>query len=535
MRTRRMILVVLALAMVATACGGDSTTDTSAGATDTTTGTTADAGGTADATRFVFANPFPIFDLDPASAFSTEHVVLQNVYESLTRFNPPGSAEQVSGVLAESWESNADATVWTFNLRPGVTFHDGAPLDADAVIASLNRTLDLGLGASFILFPIDSMEAVDDLTVQFNLAYPAPLDLVMSATYGAYIISPNAIEQDADWFGAGNDAGSGPYTISSYSPSENTVLTRYDDYWGGWSDGQIETIDIQLVEDPVLAEQMMRGGEADFTYNLPFDIYASLDAVDGLEVVRAQSMQNLFGLLNHERLSPEVREALVLSFPYDDVADNLYGGEGQRSMGIIPQAMWGSDPNLAVPDTDLDRAAAILSDAGVTDLSLTYSYDAGTTEQQQIGEVWSANLATIGVELILEPLTFDARWEIQKADPAAAADVFVMVWFPTFVTPYDFLFSLFRSEEEPFFNLGYYSNPDFDFLIDDADALSGTDRDGAIELFRQAQEMLVADSSAVFMIDIPDVNLISSSIDGYVPNPAYTNVVRFYDLTRTAG
>ena len=71
-------------------------------------------------------------------------------------------------------------------------------------------------------------------------------------------------------------------------------------------------------------------------------------------------MTNLTGLLNHVRLSPEVREALVLSFPYDDVVTSLYGGESTRAQGIIPQAVFGSS-QLDLPDTDLDAAAAILA------------------------------------------------------------------------------------------------------------------------------------------------------------------------------
>jgi len=538
MKLRRLIVIFSVLTMVLAACSSDSaettvTTDTGGTAdSETTSGETIEPGDSAGSTHFVYANPFPVFDLDPSSSFSSEHVVLQNVYETLTRFNPPGSSEQLSGVLAESWESNEDATVWTFNLRDGVTFHDGETMNADAVIASLQRSLDLGLGASFIFFPIDSMEATDELTVVFNLAYPAPMDLVMSSNYGAYIMSPSAVGEGSDWFNEGNEAGSGPYTISSYTAGEGVMLSQYQEYWGGWNDGQIATVDIQLVEDPVLAEQMIRGGDADYTYNLPHDIYGSLAAEGSLDVVRGQSMTNLFGMLNHVTLSPEVREAIVLSFPYDDVANNLYGGEGSRALGIIPQAMWGADPDLAVPATDLDQAASILEDAGVSDLSLTLSYDAGTTEQQQIGEVWAANLATIGVDLVLEPLTFDARWEIQQADPEAAADIFMMFWFPTFVTPYDFMFSLFRSEEFAFFNLGYYANPDFDLLIDDADAVSGVDREAAIALFQEAQEILIADNAAVFMLDIPDVGVMNTEVSGHVPNPAYTNVVRFYELSR---
>lgn len=550
---KSLLIVMIAITVFAAACGNDDSSSepdvsddaaTDEGAVDD--GTTED-GATDESTSddppvdepsdgpsasFVYAMPFGIFDLDPSSSFGTENIVLQNVYETLTVYNPPGSDELLSPGLATSWESKEEATVWTFNLRPDVTFHDGTPMTAESVVASLNRTIDLGLGAAFIFFPVLDIVALDELTVEFTLEFPAPLDLALSSNYGAYIMSAEASAQSSDWFNAGNAAGTGPYTITSFDPVGSTLLTAFDGYWGGWESDQIAEVDVRLVEDPVLAEQLVRNGDADYTYNLPFDSYNALEGVDGVSVVRGVSMTNLFGLLNHERLSPELREALVLSFPYDDVASALYGGEATRAKGIVPRTVWGAANDLVPPETDLDAAAALVAAAGAEGTQLTYSYDAGTVEQEQIGEVWKAQLATIDIDLVLDPLTFDARLEIAQSDPANAQDIFTMFWFPTFVTPMDFLFSLFATEEEPFFNLGYYSNDDFDAAIFDADAITATDLDGAVELFQQAQRILVEDNAAVFMLDVPDVSVIASDVSGHVPNPAYSNVVRFYQLTR---
>ena len=570
MRLRTQILVAAAVALIAVSCSSGTDEESPGGTgsevgqtgtaedgtapadtTDTGSASEADTGTTdpettgpepsepearadepASDVRFVYSMPFSFSDLDPSSAFSAEHWLLQNVYETLTRFeNPEGPAdEQLVGVLAESWSSNDDATVWTFNLREGVTFHDGAPLTAEAVRGALQRTIDLGLGAAFILAPIESIDVVDELTITFNLAYSAPLDIIMSAGFAAYIMSPDSAGQDNAWFNQGNGAGTGPYTFESYDHAGSTILVRYDDYWGGWQEGQIDIAEFRLIEDPVLSEQLVRQGEADYTFNLPFEVYDSLEQEPGLEVVRGASMTNLFGLLNHRRLSPEVREALVLSFPYNDVVGALYGGQGSRAHGMIPRTVWGFDPDLALPQTDLDRAGEILEAAGETGLTLTYSIDSDTNEQQQIAEVWRANLATIGVDLVIEPLTFDTRWQKAMADPDGAQDIFTMFWFPTFVTPYDFLFSTFHSEDEPFFNLGYYSNETFDQLIDDADVLSGTDREAAIEMFQEAQRILVEEHAGVFMLDVPTAEVIGNQFSGYVANPAYSQVVWFYDL-----
>ena len=540
MKLRTLLALLLAFGLFAAACGGsDDPTSESTEAAETdgdadgdAEAVAADDAAAAGGDTFVYANPFSFFDLDPSTSFGTENIVLQNVYETLTVYNPPGSAELLSPGLAESWESSDDSMMWTFTLRDGVTFHDGTPLTSADVIASFDRTLGLDLGAAFILYPVIDMVAVDDLTIEFTLEWPAPLDLALSSNYGAYIMSADAVAQDSEWFNAGNAGGTGPYTLASHDPAGSTVLAAYDGYWGGWDGDEITDVEVRLVEDPVLAEQLIRNGDADYAYNLPFDSYGALEGADGVEVVRGVSMTNLFGLLNHERLSAELREALVLSFPYDDIVAALYGGEATRAAGIVPSSVWGAATDLTLPETDLTRAAELVTAAGAEGSQLTYSYDAGTVEQQQIGEVWKANLATIGIDLVLDPLTFDARLEIAQADPANAQDIFTMFWFPTYVTPYDFMFSLFRSEELPVFNLGYYSNEDFDFLIDDADALTATDLDTAIELFAEAQQTLIDDNAAVFMVDVPDVSVISDDVSGYVPNPAYSNVVRFYELSR---
>ncbi len=538
MRIGTKLCVAVAVALLAAACSSGSddadVADTPAPADEAPTTEPVEAEPDVSGANFVYANPYTLGDLDPSSAFSNENALLQNVYETLTRLADPEASDEVSGVLAELWTSNADATEWTFTLRDGVTFHDGAPLTAAAVRDSLQRTIDLGLGAAFILAAVESMEVPDERTITFKLAWPSPLDLILSSQYSVYVLCPSAVGNDAAWFNEGNACGTGPYAIEEHDPAGSTVLARFDDYWGGWSDNQVSTVEMRLIEDPVLAEQLVRNGDAHFTYNLPFDVYDSLGQASDVNVLRSLSMTNLFGMLNTRRLSPEIREALVLSFPYDDITASLYGGEAVRARGIVPLTVWGSSPDLEIPETDLERARQLIVDAGADGLTVTYSFDAGATEQQQIGEVWKANLSTIGVNLELEPLTWDARWEKAQADPDAAQDVFTMFWFPTYVTPYDFLFSTFHSEEEPFFNLGYYSNETFDALIDEADAISGTDRDAASELFRQAQELLIAEHAAVFMLDVPAVNVMRAEFSGHVPNPAYNEVVWFYEL-RTAG
>lgn len=486
----------------------------------------------------IYAHTSTFPDLDPSPGLSNENVVTVNVYETLTFYNPPGSVETVSPKLATSWEASEDALTWTFNLLEGVKFHDGTDFNAEAVKFSIERTMEIGLGAAYIYAPVEEIEVVDDLTVRFHLSFALPMDLVLSSGYGAWIMSPTAVaDKDSDWFNEGNDAGTGPYTIQSYEVGQRLVISRFDDYWGGWEEGQFDTVVFDIIEDPTVAEQMIRSGEADFTYNLPFENYAALSEVEGVTVDITPSFQNLLALLNHRKPptdDPLVRQALAYSFPYDKVVENLYAGLGTQARGTIPAGMWGHDPGLTQYTYDLDKAAELLAEAGFPDggFEVTYTYVAGDLDEQQVGELWRAELAKLGVDLEVQGLQWEAQWDLAINNPEGAQDAFSFYWWPDYVTPYGFLFGMFHSEEEPFFNLGYYSNAEFDELIDMGNEVSGVDIDKATEMFIEAQEMLVEDAAAVFILDLPDVHVIRSDIQGYVNNPAYPHVVFWYDLSR---
>jgi len=480
-----------------------------------------------------FASPSTFPDIDPSSSFSGENVAMANIYETLTFYTPDNTVEPK---LATSWDVGDDGLSWTFNLREGVSFHDGTPMNAEAVKASLERTISLGLGAAFIYDPVANIEIVDDLTIKLDLTYEAPMDLVLSSGYSAYIMSLEASSQEGgDWFNAGNDGGTGPYTVQSYSPGETLVLTAYEGYWGGWEEGQFGTVVFDMIEEPTLREQMIRSGDADFTYNLPSDSYASLESQEDLIVDTTPSFQMLYGLLNTQQAPLDdvrVRQAVSLAFPYDVIIDNLYGAKGSAAMGAVPSGMWGALESGS-GSYDLEQAQALLVEAGQEEgFDLSYTYAAGDLEQQLVGELWKAELAKLNINLELEGLTWEAQWEQGQSGPEGAQDIFTMYWWPTYVTPYDFLFSMFHSEEEPFFNLGYYNNPEFDTLINDANTLSGTDKAAATAKFQEAQAILNEDAAGVFMVETPDVHVIRSDINGYVNNPAYPHVVFWYDLSR---
>jgi peptide/nickel transport system substrate-binding protein len=490
---------------------------------------------------FVYAQGPTFPDIDPSISFSNDSVVVSNAYETLTFYNPPGSEEVLSPGLATRWESNEDATEWTFYLRKGVKFHDGTDFNAEAVKYSIERTMTMGMGAAFIWDPVEEIQVVDDYTVKFKLKYAAPLDLIAAAGYGAWIFSPTCTEAQgekaSEWFNEGHDCGSGPYMIESRELGTRLVMTHFQDYWGRWKKDQFDEIVFEIVVDPVVRQHMLEVGAADMAYDLARENWATLDASDDVTVYVNPSFQNLFGLFNMKKEPTNnklVRQALSYAFPYQQFIEGAMLGQATQSHGPVPAGMWGYSEDLFQYTYDLDKARELLAEAGYSEggFDLLMTYNVGDPDQKQVGELWKAELAKLGINLEVRAMEWEPQWDLAMSDPMAAQDIFVFYWWPTWITPYDFLFNMFHCEEEILFNLGYYCNPEFDEIIDRANELTGSDREEAERLFIEAQKILIEDAAAMFFYDRPNNHELRADIKGYADNPAYPHVVFVYELWR---
>jgi len=542
------VIVVIVMSILVTQCAPKPVTEATIPVTEATSPTTAANTPTTEVTTppevsrkaiFVYAHPSDLPNLDPARSNSNDSVVTSNCYETLTFYNPPGSTDILSPELATRWESNDDATEWTFYLRKGVTFQDGTTFNADAVKYSISKTKEIGEGSSYIWDPVTEIEVVDAYTVKFKLSYAAPLDLIASTGYGAWIYSPTAYDQQpTEWFNEGNCAGTGPYMIESYERGSRLVMTRFENYWGGWQPGQFEKIIFEIIQDPTILQQKIESGDADFTYRIPPDNIANIKANhQDIVVYTNPSFQNLVGLLNTKKPpldNPLVRHALSYSFPYEQFIQGVMGERATQARGVVPKGMWGHGDDLFQYSYDFDKAKELLTQAGLPNggFKLVMTYSSGDLDEQQLGEVWKAELAKLGIELDVQGMTWEAQWDLAKSDPLKAQDIFVMYWWPDLVSPFTFLNAMFHSEKSILWNLDYYSNPKYDQLVDTGNVMAGTDRQQATELFIQAQQILLDDAVSLFFYDLSNTHLARSDVKGFVDNPAYPHVVFVYKLSR---
>lgn len=491
-----------------------------------------------------YASNSPMVTLDPSTEFSNSILVLQNVYQTLTFYN--STSKSVEPLLATNWTSNANGTVWEFNLKQNVTFYDGTPFNASAVVFSVDRTMRLGQGAAYIWSPVKSVYAISEYKVGFDLNYSANLPLIASAGYAAYIMSPNirsvynlpSNESLATWFNDGHTDGTGPYYVSSWSPQTEVVLKKFDNYWGGWNSSKFSEAIIQIVSNSATREQMVTSsGSTVVTSYVPYTDIAGLQNNSNVKVYVSHSYQNLIAFYNNLTFPTNntlVREALSYAWPYQSIINSTLMGFATQSRGPIPVGMWGHDNNLTQYSYNLTKARQLLKEAGFANgtgiPTLTLTYTAGDPYEQASATLFQNALAQLNITLKVEPLVWTQQWSLATSNPSQAQNIFVMYWWPTYPTPYDWLVNLFHSAWPPAFNLAYWNNTTFDNLIDTANSLEGTNITQAIALYDQAQQILMNYTPASFLFDMDDVYIVSSGIHGFTSNPAYETVTWFYDL-----
>jgi len=209
----------------------------------------------------------------PAGGFYPNGGILNQITDKLTWQNP--KTLQVEPWIAESWSSNADKTEYTFKIRPGVTFSDGTPLDANAVAKNFD-TYGLGnkaqrLPISEVINNYDHSEVIDPLTVKFYFKKPSPGFLQGTATIGSGLVSLSTLQRTFDQLGdARHIIGSGPFVVSDEKLGREVDLTARKDYqWGPKNIAQQGPANLDGIKFIVTPEDSVRigallAGQADF-------------------------------------------------------------------------------------------------------------------------------------------------------------------------------------------------------------------------------------------------------------------------------
>ena len=488
-----------------------------------------------------YAIPWGFETLDPSASSEIEMVVLMNAYETLT-YTPEYDTQLVLPLLATSWESNEDSTEWVFHLREGVKFHDGSEFTAEAVQYSYERTYAMELGASYLLDPIVEYIIVDDYTIKIICSYPTPMDIIAASAYGVYIMNPRVVAEEAhdsgDWFNEGNDAGTGPYVIESYAVGERTLMKKFEDYWDGHKPRSFDRVIVEIIEDAVVLQQSLEGGESDIAWGVPTENRELLESNPDINAV----LENTFIVhmihINTQKAPLDnklVRQAMAYTYPYDDFIEFGLSGLGLDAITLVPKGAWGYCDTCFKYTYDLDKARDLLSEAGYPEGGLEFEaiVFTGSYVKEQALELWRGELAKVGIDLTITPMNGEAAYALLRSSADEAPAFLGFSWWQDIVHPTAFLTSSFACEDEIYFNFSYWCNEEFDQYLNDGWEISLSDREEAIRLYEEAQKLLIEEMPAIFLWQEVKNWYIRADVDGFVPNPAYTNTVFWKELTRT--
>jgi peptide/nickel transport system substrate-binding protein len=469
--------------------------------------------------------------LDPHAVTAVNDFrILMNVYDGLVRYKS-GTLE-VEPALAESWEISEDGTVYTFTLREGATFHDGAPVDAEAVKFNFDRMLDEAhpfhdtgpFPLSFFFSAVQSVEALDARTVRFTLDAPYAPFLSNLAYPTGLIVSPAAVREHGADFGR-NPSGSGPFRVVEWESNSRVVVEKNPDYWDG-APG-LDAIVFRPITDANTRVAEMLSGGVDVMVEVPPDNVAMF-ADDPAFAVHEQAGPHLWFLILNAKEGPmadrRVRQAVNYAIDKQAIVENVLQGTAEIAAGPTPPAFaWAHNPDLEPYPHDPDKARSLLAEAGAEGASLTFLVTeggSGMLDPLAMGAAIQADLEEVGLDVAIE--TYEWNTFLGKVNPGleGVGDMAEMAWMTN--DPDTLPYLALRTEAWPDrggFNSGYYSNPEVDRLLEAA--RRATDQDERARLYKEMQTIVHEDAPWAFIANWKQNAVTSARVEGFRLEPSF--------------
>lgn len=321
------------------------------------------------------------FSLDPSTLdphfhnFSPNNAVAQHFFDGLTNFDRQNQPEPG---LAQSWRTLNDTT-WEFRLRPGLRFHDGAPLTIEDIAFSLNRAQSIpNSPSSFSMFVAGMrVEKVDDTTLRIVTSAPNPL--VPNFLANVMIVRQARAEGMANpEFNSGAAVvGTGPYRFVSFTPGSQLVMARNDAYWGGAQ--PYSRVTITFIRNAAARTAALLSGSVDFVDQPPTADLARLRGDARFNVTQGVTARTMYIHMDQFRdespfvtgtegrnplRDPRVRRALSMAMNRDALVERVMEGVAEPAAQIMPSFSGGASRSIQPVRFDPDGARRLLAEAG---------------------------------------------------------------------------------------------------------------------------------------------------------------------------
>ncbi|WP_158587558.1 ABC transporter substrate-binding protein [Neobacillus notoginsengisoli] len=542
MKKNKFILKMMTMVFIAilalSGCNKYNQDDKASGNTKNESGKETDVKGSGNPEVFNFATNQDIPHLDPhGTAANTSFRVTYMLYDRLVTYD--GKDTEVKPQLAEKWDISDDGLTYTFHLRKDAKFHDGTPVTAEAVKYSYSRAIDIGKSAAGQFSGVvtkESFEVVDDHTIKIKLVKPfAPFIKTLGTVY-ANIVNPKLAENHGDDFGeqylSDKDMGSGPYILDSWDRGQKLVLKANEDYWGGAP--KLKTVNIQIVNEPSTARLMIEKGEIDLIDDtmLSPDVMKEMEGKEGIEIIKSPGYQIDDIAMNVEKKpldNVKVRQALGYAINYESIINDILLGAGQRAHGIIPEGMFGYNPDTKLFEYDLEKAKALLKEAGQDKgFELEILISENNEVRKNIAVMLQSDFKQIGIDLKIKTLAWPTFLETVTSGGHQLA---LAAWTPDYADPdYNLWYFAHSSSKGPGFNLAFYENKKVDELL--AEGRTTVDEARREAIYKEIQQIMNDEVPYLF----PSQRLVQAAkrswVSDYDINPMNTWYVPFHKITK---
>jgi oligopeptide transport system substrate-binding protein len=472
--------------------------------------------------------------------------VAHNVLEGLVAYelDDQGGMQAVPDI-AESWEANEDATVWTFTLKQGVMFQP--PVSREVVaqdfVDSWNRATnpDNGSYTSYILAPIEGADdggywdsdagltgvrAVDDYTLEVTLRY-AFADFAQTLGHPVASVTPvDYIEEVGDSAYNRKPVGTGPFIVEEWRNNRFIKLVRNPDFWDSENAAYLDEINMQIIPEASTQWLEFQKGTIDYTIVPPGQVKV---AENRPEVANgewtAKAWPNLgvyfygFNMNNPVVGGDEgldIRRAMTMSADSQNVINVVNEGVSLPATGIVPEGIPGYQAGQSPYSYDPEAARELVAGMDIPTLRVWYNTDEG---HQKVAEVLQAGWSDVGIDIELSNYEWGTYLDMlaeSEAGDEDSAEVFRMGWLADYPSLDNFLYPLFHSSQSATMYT-FYDNPDFDELI--LQARQTVDDEQRRNLYLQAEKLMLEDAPAIPIYYYRDFRVTNNRIGGFVQDP----------------
>ena len=530
-RNRTLVAGLVGLSLLAAACGGDDSADSATGTTTEGSQSTEGGGGAAGG-EFIDLGTFvgdPPEHIDPALNSTLDaYQVINALYDGLTDLDTTDPANPVvKPLVAESFEANDDATVWTFKIKEGVTFSDGEAIKPSSFARAWERASDPDFAGDYsYLFNFikggeeklagtaETLEGVkaDDATMTLTVTLAAPYsNFATVAGFQLFFPMPSAVDDLADqgeWEN-GVMIGNGPYKMEKARTDQEIVLVK-SDTWAGdvngekWED-RLDKIVFKVSADPDTAYNAFEAGEG-LTANVPPG--RAKEADENHATTQAVKISGTYHFdINME--NPVVggeknvllRQAISQAIDRETINEAVYDGIRQTSTGVTPPGIPGFKEDLCkycgYDEAAAKKAADDWKAAGNSLAApIKVQFNAGAGHEDVVAIIVD-NLKAVGIDAAATPMPTETYFsELAKG----ACEVCRAGWYADYPTYDNFMYDLFHSDAAGGGNnYSQFKNAEFDKLVDDAKQTVDADEQG--KLFTEAEDILLNEAIAVIPIN----------------------------------